>query len=137
MDRAPVLVVTLALGLAGCGGSDGVDVETTTTVSTTTEVAGDPLSCLEEEGLGDIEQRAVDLWRGYHASPFYQVTVDELSSPAEARQLVRDAVDVYAVSAGSYVVTGPAKPSAGGMIGGSDAAEAEAILESVAACLGG
>lgn len=113
---APV-VVAVAL-LAGCGGDGGTDTteattektattETgeTTTETTETTVSGDPLSCLEDAGLSNVEERSSDFWRGYHDSPFYQVSVQLLASKAEARNLARDAVDVYATQAGEYVVT--------------------------------
>ncbi|HXG76403.1 MAG TPA: hypothetical protein VNJ53_07525 [Gaiellaceae bacterium] len=144
---APFLVAG-AFVLAGCGGDGGADATDTTTettvetTETTTETtgataSGDPLTCLEDAGLSSVEERSSDFWRGYHDSPFYQVSVQLLASEAEARDLARDAVDVYAAQAGEYVVTGPAKASAGGQVGPDEAAEAEALVQDVAACVGG
>jgi hypothetical protein len=125
--RLAPLVITGVLWLAGCGGDGGTaaseatteanEATVTATMETTeTTVSGDPLTCLDDAGLSNVEERSTDFWRGYHDGPFYQVSVQELSSTAEARDLERDAIDVYAVQAGKFVVTGPAKPSAGGLV---------------------
>jgi hypothetical protein len=93
--------------------------------------AGDPMACLEDGGLSNVEEQDTDLWRAFHDGPFYAVIVEQFSSEAEARQAVADATDVYAASAGMYSVTGPLKGSA------VDGAEAEELVRGVASCLGG
>lgn len=84
-----------------------------------------------------MEERSSDFWRGYHDGPFYQVGVALLPSRTEARDAVNDAVDTYAAQAGEYVVTGPARPSAGGQAIPDEALEAERLVREVASCLGG
>lgn len=136
--------LALTLTLAGCGGSsDSASPETTettvTTEATTTEAttSDDPLGCLEAAGLSSVEERDIDFWRGYHDAPFYQVSVALLPSRAEARNGVRDATDVYAAQAGEYVVTGPAKAAAGGLVTADEGREADTLVREVASCLGG
>jgi hypothetical protein len=101
-----------------------------------TMAAADPVSCLDQAGLSQVEQRSNDYWRGNNNSPFYQVGVDELASAREARKAVRDATDVYAASGGKYLVTGPARPSAGGQLSTAEADTADSIVQAVASCLG-
>lgn len=138
MNRTLVLVALFALAVASGCGEDEATTTTTTDATTTTQeaVSSDPLTCLEEAGLSDVEERASDLWRGYHGSPFYQVTVHLLPSAAEARQVVNDAIDVYAAQGGEYAVTGPATVAAGGLLEGDGGLEANRIVEGVASCLG-
>ena len=95
------------------------------------------MECLDAAGLSDVEERASDFWRGYHDSPFYQVSIRRLASQAEATDLAADAADVYAMSSGVYVVTGPAKPSAGGPVDDDEAAAAESLVAEIAGCVGG
>jgi hypothetical protein len=95
------------------------------------------MSCLDQAGLSQTEQRESDFWRGYNESPFYQVSVDQLGSAGEARKAVRDATDVYAASSGTYLVTGPARPSAGGNLSSGEADAAQSLVDAVASCLSG
>lgn len=117
--------------LSGCGGSDG------TGRATDVAVLGDPLVCLEGQGLRDAEERADDLWRAWHDGPEYLVTIKRLSSTARARRLKADAIDVYVAQAGPYVVVGPAKPSAGGLVVEDEGLEALRLVRRVATCVGG
>ncbi len=131
-------VLALVLALAGCGGSSDSDsASPETTEATETTVSDDPLGCLEAASLSDVEERDIDLWRGYHDDPFYQVTVQRLASRAKARDLVNDAIDTFAAQAGEYVVTGPATPAAGGLVTPDEAAEADRLVREIASCLGG
>ena len=88
-------VVALILVLAGCGGSDSessdtsettatVEATQTTTETTQTIVSNDPLACLEEAGLSNVEERDVGLWRGLHHGPAYAIVVHKLRKPAKA-----------------------------------------------------
>ena len=130
-------VVALILVLAGCGGSDSSDTsETTATVEatrTTTEttqtiVSNDPPACLEEAGLSDVEERDVDFWRGFHDEPLYAITIHKLATPAK----------VPTVVAGTYAVTGPFKVAAEGEgLSSAEGLGADALVQEVAACLGG
>jgi hypothetical protein len=80
-------------------------VEETTTTRTEEAAPSDPLDCLEQAGLSNPEQRDADLWRGG------SVRVHRMTSAAEARSAVRDAVDVWAAAAGRYAVFGTLKTS--------------------------
>jgi hypothetical protein len=130
-----VVFALIAIGELAGGSDDGSDdaVETTTAV----QVADDPIACLDDLGLSNVEQRSNDFWRGYNDSPFYQVGVALLPTEAEARQAVADATDVYAAQGGVYVITGPAKPSAGGQLTADEAFTAEQQVGAVATCLRG
>jgi hypothetical protein len=139
-----IVLVVVAIGIAVfaigelAGGSDDEGTEVAVTETTTSgEPRDDPMSCLEDLGLSNVEQRDTDYWRGYNDSPFYQVGVALLPTEAEARQGVAAATDVYAAQGGAYLVTGPAKPSAGGQVTPDEAATAEQQVEAVAVCLGG
>jgi hypothetical protein len=143
------LLVVLAVMVGGCGGSSDSnsiepsetsthDIATQTTESETAATeSADPLGCLESASLSNVEMRDADFWRGYHDGPFYQVSIQRLASPPEARQLVTDATDVFSEQAGVYVVTGPARPEAGGQVTADEASEADQLLQEVASCLGG
>jgi hypothetical protein len=132
-------VVALILVLAGCGGSDSessdtsettatVEATQTTTETTQTIVSNDPLACLEEAGLSNVEERDVDFWRGYHAEPLYAITIHKLATPAKAPTVV----------AGTYAVTGPFKVAAVGEgLSSEEGLGADALVQEVAACLGG
>jgi len=87
--------------------------------------------------LADVEARGSDLWRGNHEGPFYQVTIQRLATANAASDLASEAVDVYAAPAGRYVVTGPAKPAAGGLLTADEGDEAGQVVEDVASCLNG
>ena len=131
-------VVALILVLAGCGESDSessATSETTATVAetqTTTEtpqtmVSNDPLACLEEAGLSNVEERDVDFWRGYHDEPLYAITIHKLATQAKAPTVV----------AGTYAVTGPFKVAAEGEgLSSDEGLGADALVQEVAACLG-
>ena len=132
-------VVALILVLAGCGGSDSESSETTeatTTVEatqTTTETtqaidSNHPLTCLEEAGLSNVEERDVGFWRGYHDESPYAITIHKLAKPAKAPTVV----------AGTYALTGRFKVAADGEgLSGFEGLGADALVQDVAACLGG
>jgi hypothetical protein len=130
--RLCVPFCVLCLLIAGCGSSSGQAVESAPPMS------ADPISCLQDAGLSHVEQQDADSWRGDWASPFYQVSVQEMASEADATSLVNEATDVYAAQGGRYVVTGPAKPEAGGLLSSSEAATANSSnVSQIASCLGG
>ena len=118
------------LSLSGCGDSADNEADSPDAVLS-------PMECLDAAGLSNVEERASDFWRGHHDSPFYQVSIQRLASQAEATDLAANAVDVYAASSGVYVVTGPAKPSAGGLVDDDEAAAAESLVAEIAGCVGG
>ena len=130
-------VVALILVLAGCGGSGSESSDTSDTTATveatqtTTEtmqtiVSNDPLSCLEEAGLSNVEERDVDFWRGDHEEPLYAITIHKLATPAKAPTVV----------AGTYAVTGPFKVAAEGEgLSSQEGLGADALVQEVAACL--
>jgi hypothetical protein len=130
-------VVALILVLAGCGGSNSessdtsettVEATETTTETTPTIVSNDPLACLEEAGLSNVEERDVGFWRGYHDEPLYAITIHKLATPAKAPTVV----------AGTYAVTGPFKVAAEGEgLSSAEGLGADALVQEVAACLGG
>jgi hypothetical protein len=129
-------VVALIVVLAGCGDSESSETsETTTTVETTqttpentqTIVSNDPLACLEEAGLSNVEERDVDFWRGYHDRPLYTITIHKLATPAKAPTVV----------AGTYALTGPFRVAAEGeSLSSEEGLLADALVQEVAACLG-
>jgi hypothetical protein len=131
--------VILAFAAAGCGGSDSKSSdtpETTTTVEatqTTTEtmqtiVTSKVLGCLEQAGLSGVEESDIDTWRGFHNSPSYAIAVHKLAIPAKAPRVV----------AGEYVVTGSFKVVAVGRgLMGDEGIQADALVQTVADCLGG
>ena len=100
-----------------------------TTVTPETEItASAPMGCLDAAGLSDVEERDVDLWRGFHEVPPYAIIVHRLSTPARAPKVV----------AGTYAVTGSFKVSAkGARLTVSEGLWADALVQDVAACLGG
>ena len=130
-------VVALILVLAGCGGSGSessdtsdttatVEATQTTTETTQTTVSNDPLSCLEEAGLSNVEERDVDFWGGDHEEPLYAITIHKLATPAKAPTVV----------AGTYAVTGPFKVAAEGEgLSSQEGLGADALVQEVAACL--
>jgi hypothetical protein len=131
-------VFTLILVLAGCVGSDSESADTSettatveapqTTGTTQTVVSNDALACLEEAGLSNVEQRDVDSWRGYHDEPLYAITIHKLATPAKAPTVV----------AGTYAVTGQFKVAAEGEgLSSEEGLLADALVQEVAACLGG
>ena len=132
-------VGALVLVLAGCGGSGSessektettatLEATQTTTEATQTIVSNDPLACLEEAGLSNVEERDVDFWRGYHDEPLYAITIHKLATPAKAPTVV----------AGTYAVTGPFKVAAEGEgLSSDEGLGADALVQEVAACLSG
>ena len=131
--------VALIVVLAGCGGSDSESSNTsettatvaetqTTTETTQTIVGNDPLACLEEAGLSNVEERDVDTWRGFHDGSAYAIVVHKLATPAKAPTVV----------AGTYAVTGPFKVAAEGEgLSSDEGLGADALVQEVAACLSG
>jgi hypothetical protein len=138
-NRFTLTVVALILVLAGCGGSDSessgtsettatVEATLTTTATTQRVVSNDPLACLEEAGLTNVEERDVDVWRGDHAEAPYAITIHKLATPAEPPTVV----------AGTYAVTGPFKVAAEGEgLSNEEGLLADALVQEVATCLGG
>ena len=64
-----------------------VEATQTTTETTLTIVSNDPLVCLEEAGLSEVEEREVGLWRGLPRRAPYAIVVHKLTTPARLRQL--------------------------------------------------
>ena len=132
-------VVALILVLAGCARSDSESSDTSettatanatqaTTKATQTIASNDPLACLEKAGLSNVEERDVDFWRGYHEEPLYAITIHKLATPAKAPIVV----------AGTYAVTGSFKVAAEGEgLSSEEGLGADALVQDVAACLGG
>lgn len=128
-------VVALILVLAGCGGSGSQSADTSETTATqspteTTQtiVSNDPLACLEEAGLSNVEERDVGFWRGNHEQPVYAITIHKLATPAKTPTVV----------AGTYAVTGSFKVAAEGeSLSSEEGLLADALVQEVAACLGG
>jgi hypothetical protein len=132
-------LAALILALAGCGGSDSDSSETTettttveatqtTTETTQTIVSSHVLACLEQAGLSGVEEGDVDTWRGVHSDPSYAIVVHKLMKPAKAPRVV----------AGEYVVTGSFKVVAVGRgLMGDEGIQADALVQTVADCLGG
>ena len=135
-----ILLVGLALA-AGCGeGSQGASsgVETSTAVATesgptettTTEVAtmSRPIRCLDAAGLSQVGERKAGVWIGNHAAPTFAIVVHKLAVPATAPRVV----------AGEYALTGSFKIVAVGRgLIGDEGIEADALVQTVADCLGG
>ena len=120
-------IVALILVLAGCGGSDPESSETRTTAETTqTIVSNDPLACLEEAGLSNVEEREVGLWRGLHESPAFAIVVRKVRKPARAPIVV----------AGAYAVTGAFKVAAEATGLPNWGLDADFLVQEVADCLG-
>jgi hypothetical protein len=130
-------LVALMLVLAGCGGSDSgssdasqttgtVEATQTTTETTQSIVSNDPLACLEEAGLSNVEEREVGLWRGLHENPAFAIVVHKLAKPAKAPIVV----------AGVYAVTGSFKVAAEGTGLPNWGLDADFLVQEVADCLG-
>jgi outer membrane murein-binding lipoprotein Lpp len=137
---AAIVLASLACA-AGCGGSsdetsgdeastavvtESAPVETTATTQVTTR--SDPIRCLDAAGLSDVEERDVGVWRGLHEDPAYAIVVYKLAKPAKAPMVV----------AGTYAVTGSFKVAAEGTeLTSEEGLLADALVQDVAACLGG
>jgi hypothetical protein len=130
-------IVALILVLAGCGGSDSESSDTseaTATVEATqaptettqTIASNDPLACLAEAGLSNVEEREVGLWRGLHEDPAFAIVVHKLAKPAKAPIVV----------AGAYAVTGSFKVAAEGTGLPNWGLDADFLVQEVADCLG-
>lgn len=131
-------VLALILALAGCGGSDSEPSATagttttdeatqTTTEITQTVVSSEVLGCLEQAGLSGVEESDVDTWSGLHNGPSYAIVVHKLMKPAKAPGVV----------AGEYAVTGSFKVVAVGTgLMGDEGIQADALVQTVADCLG-
>jgi hypothetical protein len=130
-------VIAFILVLAGCGGSDSessdtsettatVEATQTTTETTQTTVGNDPLACLEEAGLSNVEEPEVGLWRGLHQDPAFAIVVRRLRKPAKAPIVV----------AGAYAVTGSFKVAAEGTGLPNWGLDADFLVQEVADCLG-
>ena len=121
-------IVALILVLAGCGGSDpeSSDAQTTTETTQTIVSNDNPLACLEEAGLSNVEEREVGLWRGLHESPGFAIVVHKLRKPAKAPIVV----------AGEYAVTGSFKVAAEGTGLPNWGLDADFLVQEVADCLG-
>ena len=66
----------------------------------------DPLSCLEDADLSDVEARGKNFWRGSNPDATL-VRVEKFASKAEAREAVELADVVASEQAGAYGVFGP------------------------------
>ena len=130
-------IVALILVLAGCGGSDSessdtsnttatVEATQTTTETTQTIASNDPLACLEEAGLSNVEEQEVGLWRGLHDDPAFAIVVRKLRKPA------KDPI----VVAGTYTITGRFKVAAVGTELPNWGLDADLRVQLVADCLG-
>ncbi|GIU95361.1 MAG: hypothetical protein KatS3mg012_1818 [Gaiellaceae bacterium] len=66
---AVIGLAVFAIGELAGGSDDEVDVavEETTTTSATSD---DPLACLDDLGLSNIEKRSDDLWRAFYSPPW-------------------------------------------------------------------
>lgn len=130
-------IVALILVLAGCGGSDSESSDTseaTATVEATqaptetvqTISSNDPLACLAEAGLSNVEEREVGLWRGLHEDPAFAIVVHKLGKPSKAPIVV----------AGAYAMTGSFKVAAEGTGLPNWGLDADFLVQEVADCLG-
>jgi hypothetical protein len=140
LTLAAIVLASLVCA-AGCGGSsdeasgdetstavvtETAPAETTTTTEVTTR--NDPIRCLDAAGLSDVEERDVGVWSGLHEDPAYAVVVHKLAKPAKAPIVV----------AGTYAVTGSFKVAAEGTgLTSEEGLLADALVQDVAACLGG
>jgi hypothetical protein len=142
------IVLASLVSAAGCGGSsdeasgdeaprdetstavvtESVPAETTTTTTTQGTTRGDPIRCLDAAGLSDVEERDVGIWSGLHEGPAYAIVVHKLAKPAKAPIVV----------AGTYAVAGSFKVAAEGTgLTSEEGLLADALVQDVAACLGG
>jgi hypothetical protein len=124
---AGAAVAALAIVGAVIGSAD--DEATVTTTTTGTDVlAGRAITCLEDAGLSSVEEREVDTWHGFHEGPSYAIIVHKLPKTAKAPTVV----------AGTYAVTGRFKVAAEGEgLTTDEGLWADALVQEVAACLGG
>ena len=101
------------------------ETEVITSETTEATTTGDPIGCLEAAGLSGVEERDADLWRGVHDR--YAIVVHRLATPAKAPTVV----------AGTYAIAGSFKVGAEGeALTTYEGLEADALVQSVAACLG-
>jgi hypothetical protein len=139
--RTVVGILLALLALAGCGGSGGEAHPTSqetpmdaVTASSSAEkmkeaaAASKAIRCLDAAGLSDVKKRDLGLWGGLHDHPTYAILVHKLAKPAKAPRVV----------AGEYAVTGSFKVVAVGRgLMGYDGIQADALVQTVAECLGG
>jgi hypothetical protein len=132
-NRLTLLGIVLALiaTTAGCsGGSDKAarDETSTVTITATPAERSKAMRCLDAVGLSNVEEDRSGQWSGRHDTPAYRIVVHKLIKPAEAPRVV----------AGEYAITGSFKVVAvgGGFMGGQGI-QADALVQTVADCLGG
>jgi len=142
--RKPVTAVGILLAslvlATGCGGgsqraSSGVETSTAAAAEsapaeTTTEVSktSKPIRCLHAAGLTAFEGRGAGPWSGSSNGSTYRIVVHKLAKPARAPRVV----------AGEYAVTGSFKIVAVGRgLIGDEGIQADALVQTVADCLGG
>jgi hypothetical protein len=128
----PGIVLALIATTAGCsGGSDEAvrdETSTTVTIKATPAEASRAMRCLDVVGLSNVEEDRSGLWSGRHDGPAYRIVVRKLMKPAKTPRVV----------AGEYAVTGSFKVVAfGGGFMGDDGIQADALVQTVADCVGG
>ncbi len=130
------LLALLALGLsaataAGCGGDDETPLEATpaeTAAAATPATTSKPIRCLGAAGLTAVEGDGAGPWSGSSHDSTYRIVVHKLAKPARAPRVV----------AGEYAVTGSLKVVAVGRgLTGDEGIQADALVQTVADCLGG
>jgi hypothetical protein len=131
------LLALLALGLSaatavGCGGDDETPPEATpaeTAATATPATTSKPIRCLDAAGLTAVEGGGAGRpWSGSSHDSTYRIVVHKLAKPARAPRVV----------AGEYAVTGSFKVVAVGRgLTGDEGLQADALVQTVADCLGG
>ena len=130
------LLPLLALGLSaatapGCGGDDDTPPEATpaeTAATATPATTSKPIQCLDVAGLTAVEGDGAGPWSGSSHDSTYRIVVHKLAKPASAPRVV----------AGEYAVTGSFKVVAVGRgLTGDEGIQADALVQTVADCLGG
>jgi hypothetical protein len=134
------IMLALLVCASGCGESskDASSSEETSTANTgsapgdtpTTDVTtnSEPIRCLDASGLSDVQERGSGLWDGHHDNPAYRIVVHKLTKPTK----------VPTVVAGTYALSGPFKVAAEGTgLTSDEGLLADALVQDVAACLGG
>jgi hypothetical protein len=134
------ILFALLVCASGCGGSskDASSSDETSTANTgsarggtpTTDVTpnSEPIRCLDASGLSDVQERGSGLWDGHHDNPAYRIVVHKLAKPAKAPTVV----------AGTYALSGSFKVAAKGTgLTSDDGLLVDALVQDVAACLGG
>ncbi len=120
------VVAVFAVISAAKSPDEEANVASETTETTEGTETSKPVRCLDAAGLSDVEEQDVDLWRGN--GPSYAIIVHKLATPAKAPTVV----------AGTYAVTGRFKVAAVGTgLTTEEGLLADALVQEVAACLGG